>query len=119
MIHVIILLDTTKLEILELITSNIGCEVLTIKKYCYPLGFTLTNMAIGFSISHTPPTPPCRKVVQYHLSRCYQNFNLQGCFGKPPPSIPSFLPRTSKEQEVDINLNTKDNFLCTLKCILV
>ena len=40
MIHVIILLDTTKLEILELITSNRGCEVLTIK----------ILLAIGFYI---------------------------------------------------------------------
>ena len=31
MMHVIILLDTVGIEILELITSNIGCEVLTIK----------------------------------------------------------------------------------------
>ena len=40
MIHVIILLDTAKLEILELITSNRGCEVLTIK----------ILLAIGFYI---------------------------------------------------------------------
>ena len=39
-IHVIILLDTTKLEILELIRSNRGCEVLTIKLL----------LAIGFYI---------------------------------------------------------------------
>ena len=31
MIHFIILLDTAKLNILELITSNSGCEVFTIK----------------------------------------------------------------------------------------
>ena len=31
MMHVIILLDTVGIEILELITSNRGCEVLTIK----------------------------------------------------------------------------------------
>ena len=85
MMHVTILMDNAGLEILELITSNRGCEVLTIK----------ILLAIGF-----------------------YNVTLQGCFGQPP-SIPSFLPRTSKAQEVDINLNTKANFLCTLKDVLV
>ena len=58
MMHVIILMYTAGLEILELITSNRGCEVLTIKNiviHCEVVGFTLANMAIGFS-SSPPPT---------------------------------------------------------------
>ena len=45
MIHVIILMDTAKLEILELIISNRGCEVLTIK----------ILLAIWFTSSPTHP----------------------------------------------------------------
>ena len=41
MMHVIILMDTAGLEILELITSNTGCEILTIK----------ILLAIGFYIN--------------------------------------------------------------------
>ena len=61
------------------------------------MGFTLNDMAIGFSIS--PLHPPCRKVVQYHLSWCYQNVTLQGCFGQPPHPCPHFYQENPRHKK--------------------
>ena len=84
----IILLDTTGFDILELITSNRVCEVLTIKILLAIVRLWVLHWLIwplGLVVPLTPIHPPCIKVVQYYLSWCYQNVTLQGCFGQPPP----------------------------------
>ena len=102
-------MDIAKIEILELITTNRGCEVLTIK----------ILLAIGFSSSPTPPTPHLQKGSTIPPIMVLPKCHPTRLFWTTPPSIPSFLPRTSKAQEVGINLNTKANIICTLKDILV
>ena len=46
-----------------------------------------------------PPHPLCIKIVQYHLSWCYQNVTLQGCFGHPPHPYPHFYQENPRHRK--------------------
>ena len=122
MMLVIILLDTAKLEILELITSNRGCEVLTIK-ILLSIWFYIDLYVHWVQYSPHPnpltPTPLLQKGSTIPPIMVLPKCHPTRFFWTTHPSIPSFFPITSKAQEVDININTKANFICTLKDILV
>ena len=64
---------------------------------------------------------PHRMLVQYHLSRCFQMSHYGTVHEQKYPSITitSYLPGTSKDQEMDITLNIRAIVLCELKENLV
>ena len=102
MMHVIILMYTVGLEILELITSNRGCEVLTIKILLAIVRLWVLHCLIwtlGLVVPPTPPTSPLHNGSTIPLIMVLPKCHPTRLFWTAPHPYPHFYqehPRHKK-----------------------